>query len=293
MIAFSHRFRLPTVALIFALLLALPGSASPAGQARGFIVLSAGQDGAIGTPDDVYATGEGDVVKGVVDLASLGLGQADLVPSNVKIGDIVVSADPQSAPADGKTTIAITAAIKDVRGAPVPDGTAVTFSATLGTLSAISARTSNGKAAVTLVSNAPGSSIVTASCGGKTAQISVSFNVLTQVVSTDGKLCIIWLYPEARTVRYSQPWSPPEGWKMVKAHMVGNYGYAGLASLYLEGWNGSSWVVLAQANTKPYDAWIDIPENVTQLRTKIYSYLNSYTAVWVDVPQVEIRLDVD
>lgn len=165
------------LALLFLLLSAIPGGSAKASgtQAGGFILLSAGRDGVIGTDDDFCTTEKGEIVRGKVDLAALGLTLADLIPSNVKIGDIVLAVSPQSAPADGKTAVTITAEVKDITGRPVPDGTEVAFLATLGTLSAASVPTSNGAAAVSLVSDKPGTSVVTAASGNAAAQASVEF----------------------------------------------------------------------------------------------------------------------
>lgn len=288
---FSKAFRPVVLAVLVLVLLSLPGAGLQAAQEpQGFILLSAGKDGTIGTDDDIYVTGKGEAVKGKADLASLGLAQMDLVPSNVRVGEIQVTADPQSAPADGRTAVRIRAVVRDAGGKPVPDGTAVTFSATLGTLSAVSARTSNGEAAVTLVSNSPGPSTVTASCGGRAAQISVSFNALTQVISTGGKL-YIWMYAEVGKSLYSQPWSPPKGWRMIRAHVVTNRQYCGDA--YVEGWDGSRWVTLVRSTTYPYNDWVSVPANITQLRTHIVSYLNSDRLISANVPEVEVQLSTE
>lgn len=136
----------------------------------------------IGTPDDIYVTGEGEVAKGAVDLASLGLSMADLVPSSGSKGEfafipasIVAVADRESAPADGKTAVTITAEVRGRDGKLAPDGTEVAFSTTLGTLGSSTALTSGGTAATTLVSAQPGRATVTASAGQASSSVEVEF----------------------------------------------------------------------------------------------------------------------
>jgi hypothetical protein len=55
-------------------------------------------------------------------------------------------ANPAVVPLGGKTTI--TAVVTEPAGTPVPNGTLVTFSATLGTLDPIEAQTADGRASV-------------------------------------------------------------------------------------------------------------------------------------------------
>lgn len=63
------------------------------------------------------------------------------------------------------TTVTITANLVTAGQTPVPDGTVVTFSTNLGTLSATSATTVNGQASVTLTSTGVGTASVTVSSG--------------------------------------------------------------------------------------------------------------------------------
>jgi hypothetical protein len=163
-----------TFALMAALLLAIPGAGLKAEQPAGFVLLSAGKDGAIGTPDDLYVTGKGGVVKGRVDLNFM---RADLVPSS-EAGprlSVVVMADESTAPADGKTAVTITAEVRGQNGGLAPDGTEVAFSTTLGVLSSATATTSGGLASVMLVSAQPGTAVVTASYGEAFSSLEVEF----------------------------------------------------------------------------------------------------------------------
>ena len=73
-------------------------------------------------------------------------------------------ANPAVIPLGGKTTI--TAVVTEPAGTPVPSGTLVTFSATLGTLDPIEARTSNGRASVSFsAGSASGTATITAFSG--------------------------------------------------------------------------------------------------------------------------------
>ncbi|MGB9849149.1 MAG: Ig-like domain-containing protein, partial [Moorellaceae bacterium] len=181
-----HRHNLKTfvyLALLFLLLASIPGGSAKASgtQTGGFILLSAGKDRVIGTDDDLYVTEKGEVVKGKVDLAALGLTLADLIPSNVRIGEVLITANPQSAPADGKAAITVVAAVFDSYGNPVPDSIPVGFTASGGSLSATDVLTSKGEATTTITSTQAGAITVTAKSGDKTASVTVQF---TPVVSS-------------------------------------------------------------------------------------------------------------
>jgi len=79
---------------------------------------------------------------------------------------ITLTANPTAvaaATAGGGTSI-ITATVKDAGGNPVTDGATVTFSTSLGTLSATSVTTINGIATTVLTLTASGSATVTAIC---------------------------------------------------------------------------------------------------------------------------------
>ena len=188
------------LALLFLFLSTIPGGSAKASgtQTGGFILLSAGKDGIVGTDDDIYVTEKGEVVKGKADLATLKLTFADLIPSNSKavftpvISSITLAANVQSVPADGKTPVTLTATVLDSKGNPVPDGTEVTFSATLGTLSLSSVQTVNGSVSVELVSSTPGQAVVTAYAGNVSSSVTVTFNVvIVDDFNTDSGL---WVY---------------------------------------------------------------------------------------------------
>ena len=73
-------------------------------------------------------------------------------------------ANPAVVPLGGKTTI--TAVVTEPSGTPVPNGTLVTFSATLGTLDPIEAHTSDGRASVNFsAGSVSGTATITAFSG--------------------------------------------------------------------------------------------------------------------------------
>ncbi|MGC8833490.1 MAG: Ig-like domain-containing protein [Armatimonadota bacterium] len=79
---------------------------------------------------------------------------------------IKLSASPESLPADGYSTAVITAEVRERSGALVPDGTDVSFSASVGTVSPTSTVTRSGRARVRLTSaSVPGTAVVTAFSG--------------------------------------------------------------------------------------------------------------------------------
>jgi len=84
-------------------------------------------------------------------------------------------AAPPAIAADGTTFTTITADVRDAGGNPVPDGTLVTFSTNLGTLSATSATTVGGVVQVQLVSSTTGTATVSAIAGVAFNNVNVSF----------------------------------------------------------------------------------------------------------------------
>lgn len=79
---------------------------------------------------------------------------------------IKLSASPESLPADGYSTAVITAEVRERSGALVPDGTEVSFSTSVGTVSPTSAVTRSGRARVRLTSaSVLGTAVVTAFSG--------------------------------------------------------------------------------------------------------------------------------
>lgn len=82
---------------------------------------------------------------------------------------------PPVLPADGSSTSTITVEVTDEQGNPVPDGTVVTFSTTLGSIGT-TATTTAGVAQTTLTAGLEvGTAIVVASVGGFSAQVQVQF----------------------------------------------------------------------------------------------------------------------
>jgi hypothetical protein len=88
---------------------------------------------------------------------------------------IGVSASPASVSCGSAATVAVT--VRDANGNPVPDGTAVTFSASMGTIAPSTGNTSGG--AISGVFTSPGSNgtaVITASSGSASGQATVTVN---------------------------------------------------------------------------------------------------------------------
>jgi len=85
---------------------------------------------------------------------------------------ITLEANPSAVTAAGDTSI-ITATVKDASGSVVTDGAIVTFSTSLGTLSAVSVTTING-IATTILTTVTGSATVTAICAPATNTVVVT-----------------------------------------------------------------------------------------------------------------------
>lgn len=91
---------------------------------------------------------------------------------------MTLQAAPATVTEEGRTST-ITATVKDAAGSPVPDGTAVSFSTTYGTISEITT-TTNGIATATLTFVATDTtSTVTATCGSVSATVVVIFTGVT------------------------------------------------------------------------------------------------------------------
>jgi hypothetical protein len=90
------------------------------------------------------------------------------LPSNAQNGAV---------PADGTSLATLTATVTDAQGRPVANGLVLTWSTTLGSLSASSTSTVNGRATVTLRSSQVGSATVTVKAGSLTRTASVAFAV--------------------------------------------------------------------------------------------------------------------
>ena len=86
---------------------------------------------------------------------------------------IIVLANPDTITADGMSTSAITATVRDASNNPVPDGAVCFFSTTLGTIPQ-QAPTAGGVASVNLTSDVVGgTAVVTVTCLGVTGQVLV------------------------------------------------------------------------------------------------------------------------
>jgi hypothetical protein len=138
----KKRFLITALTFLLALSLLLPSVMQrPAADTQtGFILLSPGRDGKIGTSDDMYATEKGDAVKGAIDTTKYSLTSSVL--SKADVGKIILAADNTSVPADGKTAV----------------------------------KTANGMTATTITSTTAGTATITASCNGAISQISLVFN---------------------------------------------------------------------------------------------------------------------
>ncbi|MFU0783826.1 MAG: hypothetical protein ACFWT2_12190 [Thermoanaerobacterium thermosaccharolyticum] len=91
----------------------------------------------------------------------------------------------------------------------------------------------------------------------------------------------------------SSEWTSPNG-AIQKIHIKGNsernYDYG-----YVEGWNGSSWIVLdkecSPAYNTEYDKWIDVSgRNITKIRTRLNTDSSVlYSPTYVDVPEIQVQ----
>lgn len=102
------------------------------------------------------------------------LARAVLIPSTTRIL-LTLSADPDTIPADGKTTTAIRAELKDAAGQSITDETQIRFEVTSGSasLSKTEVVTTSGTAQVELSGQAPGNVEVEVKVDGTSEKISV------------------------------------------------------------------------------------------------------------------------
>jgi hypothetical protein len=97
---------------------------------------------------------------GLLATAALALVAANALASNAQIRNI--NAFPTMSVADARSTVTITALVVNSKGSPVPDGTQVTFSATLGSFRNEVVTTQGGRAQAILVAGGvPGTSVIT------------------------------------------------------------------------------------------------------------------------------------
>jgi len=95
------------------------------------------------------------------------------VPSYGVATTVGVSASPASLSCGSASTVAVT--VRDAAGNPVPDGTAVTLSASMGTIAPTTGNTSGGAIQGVFTSPASnGSAVITASSGSASGQATVS-----------------------------------------------------------------------------------------------------------------------
>lgn len=112
----------------------------------------------------------------------------------------------------------------------------------------------------------------------------------SQTVSTNGSLHVQTTSNNSNII--SSEWTSPNG-AIQKIHIKGksemNYDYG-----YVEGWNGSSWIVLDKEcspsyNTE-YDKWIDVSgKNIKKIRTRLTTDGSVlYSPTYVDVPEIQV-----
>jgi hypothetical protein len=120
-------------------------------------------------------------------LAENGVNASTTITLSEVIGSMTLTASPASIAADGASSSAITATIKDSSGDPVHKGTPVTFTTSLGTISTPSVTTPNDSGVVTvslIAGNTPGVAIVTATATIGSDKVTDS----TTVTFTSGKV---------------------------------------------------------------------------------------------------------
>ena len=117
----------------------------------------------------------------VLAFSSLKVEPARARPTVLLVIGVEVTANPTSLPADGVATTTIRATVLE-GSLPVADGTTVSFSTNLGSLSNASSTTSSGSATVTLSSLTAGTATVTATSGGVAGQTTVTFTTVATSV---------------------------------------------------------------------------------------------------------------
>lgn len=101
---------------------------------------------------------------------------------------LTVVADPTSVPADGVTTSTLSIVARDANGNPVPDGTTVSLSTNLGTVTT-NVTTSEGKTTATFTADTtPGTASITVTVGAAQKTITIQVGSAT---TTSGRLSIV------------------------------------------------------------------------------------------------------
>lgn len=108
--------------------------------------------------------------------------RVEVVQKQVTVGSLIVSAEPEVLSANGVSSSAITALARDITGAPVPRGTTIVFSTSLGIFSnggttlTVNTQDASGGVTVSLTASiTQGIALVAAASGGVSRMTSVSF----------------------------------------------------------------------------------------------------------------------
>ncbi len=123
----------------------------------------------------VTLTSEPSAGVATITASSMGVSATATVTFVVAGNSILVSSSVPTLPADGVATATITAVVRDALNNPAPDGTVVSFTTTLGTIT-FTATTTDGVATATLTSEpTSGIATITASALGTTGTVTVEF----------------------------------------------------------------------------------------------------------------------
>ncbi len=129
-----------------------------------------------GSADIVCTSGN---ISRVITVTFSSQGTVTVAPASISLS----APDPAGIPADSSSSSAITALVKDAGGNPVPKGTRVEFSASLGTISPSIVYTpdENGKVTVSLIAgDTPGTAEVTCRAGMISQKVTVTFSGAVQ-----------------------------------------------------------------------------------------------------------------
>ncbi|HMS54622.1 MAG TPA: Ig-like domain-containing protein [Fimbriimonadaceae bacterium] len=124
--------------------------------------------------------------------------------SLAQFADIRLQAQPSATVADGKSTVAISATLRDRDGNLLPDGTQVVFTTTKGAIDQPIVKTYNGTARVTLrAGGVPGMATITATAITYNATASLEFEFVADRSMLSSAKEYIELYAEDRNLVYS------------------------------------------------------------------------------------------